>query len=168
MSIFETLVTDRSAADPEELRALLVKAVEGTATGEEWAVLNDPGHRGAYNYTDLNRVTAAMDDLHGRLTAYGYRTGYEPLRIDGGRTEWREEDVPTREQLEHYLANLRALKGVLNLRAATPQAPEDMEGLTYGEANDIERILTDLDFQVVTMATTFIPCGEALCGGDNL
>lgn len=191
-----TLITDRTAADVAKLEGILAKNMrnwtteesmyfwfgEGayggilTAEGDALWTATDAVHayegdgliRGAYNYTDLNRVTAAMDDLHGRLTAYGYRTGYAPFEAATGRRTWQEGDIPTREQMEDYLANLRSLKGVLDLLATTPKAPADMEGLTIAEANNIEQILVDLDFQVTTMATTFIPCGEAICGGDNL
>lgn len=191
-----TLITDRSAADVAKLKGILAKDMRDW-TAEEWmyffhgegsygAILTAEGDelwtttdaveayngndfvRGAYNYTDLNRVTAAMEDIHSRLTAYGYRTGYAPFEAAPGRYTWQEREIPTREQMEAYLANLRALKGVLDLLSTTPAAPADMEGLTYGEANNIEKILVDLDFQITTMATTFIPCGEAISGGDNL
>lgn len=81
---------------------------------------------------------------------------------------WYEGDIPTREQFGAYLANLRALRGVLDLPAGTPRVPADAEELTYGEANDIEHMLNKMDFQVVTMATTFVPAGEAVSGGDYL
>lgn len=168
MSIIDSLIYDRAQADRAALDALLAQANAGTITAEGWAVLQTPGHRGAYDYTHLNRVTEAMNNLHERLTGYGYNTGYVPLKIEGNRTEWQEGDAPTPEQLDAYLANLRALKSVLALLSTTPAAPADMEDLTINEANAIEKILADLDFQVVTMATTFIPCGEAICGGDNL
>lgn len=191
-----TLITDRTAADVAKLAAVLAKHVDDwtaadrmyfwngeggfvgilTAEGDELWSTTDAVHayegdgliRGAYNYTDLNRVTAAMDDLHGRLTAYGYRTGYAPFETAPGRLNWQEGDIPTREQFGAYLANLRALRGVLDLPAGTPRVPADAEELTYGEANDIEHMLNKVDFQVVTMATTFVPAGEAVSGGDYL
>ena len=43
-----------------------------------------------------------------------------------------------------------------------------MDGLTVGEANDIEKILEDLDAVILTMTKTFISCGDGLCGGDYL
>lgn len=191
------LITDRTAADLVKLETILAKDVrdwtpaelmyfwhgEGTFMGiltAEGAALwtsNGPVQsyaagdgvvRGAYNHTDLNRVTAAMDDLHGRLTAYGYRTGYQPVEVVPGRFLWWENEIPTREQMEDYMNNLRALRSVLRLLSSTPNVPADAEKLTYGEANDIEQMLIDADHQVVTMATTFIPAGEAISGGDNL
>lgn len=166
MSIFDTLIADRSQKDRTELEALFAQALDGTISAAGWAVLNDPNHRGAYNYTDLNRVTEAMEALHARLTDYGYATGYQPVYVVGSRTVWQENEDPTMEQLEQYLANVRRLRAVLATLPTTPQAPADMEYLTIQEANAIEQILVDLDFQITTMATTFVPAGEAVSGGD--
>ena len=77
---FSTLITDRSQADVEALRALLSTALTDW-TAEQLAAFNQAASRGAYNYTDLNRVTAAMDDLNERLTALGYQTGYIPVMV---------------------------------------------------------------------------------------
>lgn len=77
---FSTLITDRSRADVEALRALLSTALTDW-TAEQLAAFNQAASRGAYNYTDLNRVTAAMDDLNERLTALGYETGYVPVVV---------------------------------------------------------------------------------------
>lgn len=192
----EKLVTDRSAADLALLEALLEKGqaawtaaetmyffhgagdygalltAEGDAVWTETDAVEvyagDGVVRGAYNATDLNRVTAAMEELHARLTACGYWTGYTPVVLDGGRVRWCMEDIPTREQMEGYLANVRRLREVLDVPAGTPAAPADMEGLTLEEANHIERILERLDAQLTIMAETWIPCGEAVCGGENL
>ena len=89
MSIIDTLITDRTAADTAALDALYAKARAGTITDEEWAVLNDPTHKGAYNYTDLNRVSEALEYLRNRLEGYGYLAkGYSRVKIphtDGKR-----------------------------------------------------------------------------------
>ena len=77
---FSTLITDRSQADVEALRALLSTALTDW-TAEQLAAFNQAASRGAYNYTDLNRVTAAMDDLNERLTALGYETGYQQIVV---------------------------------------------------------------------------------------
>lgn len=82
MSIIDTLITDRTAADTAALEALFAKAKAGTITDEEWAVLTDPTHKGAYNYTDLNRVSTALEYLRDRLNGYGYATpGYRRIEV---------------------------------------------------------------------------------------
>lgn len=77
---FSTLITDRSASDLELLRDLLSTPVSEW-TEEQLAAFNQAISKGAYNYTDLNRVTAAMDDINERLTAAGYKTGYQRVVV---------------------------------------------------------------------------------------
>lgn len=84
------------------------------------------------------------------------------------RYEWKEYDIPTTGQMVVYLQNVSVIRSVLAVVASTPEAPDDMVELMVKEANDIEVILLDVYKQINIMATTFIPCGEALCGGDNL
>lgn len=77
---FSTLITDRSASDLELLRDLLSTPMSDW-TAEQLAQFNQAISKGAYNYTDLNRVTACMDYLNERLTALGYVTGYHPIIV---------------------------------------------------------------------------------------
>ena len=68
---FSTLITDRSQADLDALGSLLSVPMEDW-TAEELAEFNLARSKGAYNYTDLNRVTAAMDYINEQLVGYGY------------------------------------------------------------------------------------------------
>lgn len=77
---FSTLVTDRSQADLETLRALLAVPLADW-TAEQLAEFNQALSKGAYNYTDLNRVTACMDYLNEVLTGLGYETGYQRIVV---------------------------------------------------------------------------------------
>lgn len=85
---FSTLVTDRSQADLDSLRALLAVPLADW-TAEQLAEFNQAISKGAYNYTDLNRVTACMDYLNEVLTGLGYETGYQRIAVPhqdaGGR-----------------------------------------------------------------------------------
>lgn len=85
---FSTLVTDRSQTDLDTLRALLAVPMADW-TAEQLAEFNQAISKGAYNYTDLNRVTACMDYLNEVLTGLGYETGYQrivvPHQDSGGR-----------------------------------------------------------------------------------
>ena len=139
MSIIDTLVTDRTASD--------------VAAGND---------KGTYNASDLNRVGQAVSYIADLLTGYGYSVQVSP------KTDWAIGDIPYPAQLQQYLSDVAALRAVLELLPTTPEVPADMEGLTVQEANDIEKILVDIDALLSIMATTFIPCGEALCGEDNL
>lgn len=77
---FSTLVTDRSPEDMQALRDLLATPVADWTT-EQLAQFNMAVSKGTYNYTDLNRVISAMDDINERLTAAGYVTGYHPIIV---------------------------------------------------------------------------------------
>lgn len=77
---FSTLITDRAAADLENLRALLSTPMEDW-TAEQLAQFNQAISKGAYNYTDLNRVTQCMEYLDETLRSYGYQTGYQRIRV---------------------------------------------------------------------------------------
>lgn len=81
---------------------------------------------------------------------------------------WYEFDWPTTETMTVYLLNVSAIRAVLAVLRSTPEVPTDMERLIMRDVNDIEAILLDVYRQLTIMPTTFIPCGEALCGGDNL
>ena len=77
---FSTLITDRSQGDLDALRDLLNTPISDW-TAEQLAEFNQAVSKGAYNYTDLNRVTACMDYLNERLTALGYVTGYQRVEV---------------------------------------------------------------------------------------
>lgn len=77
---FSTLITDRSPEDLQALRDLLTVPMSDW-TAEQLAEFNRAVSKGAYNYTDLNRVIAAMDDINERLTAAGYVTGYQKIEV---------------------------------------------------------------------------------------
>lgn len=138
----DNLVFDRTELDVAQLQAVTAKLVAGTATAAERTAFL-AGMKGAYNYTDLNRVSAAMAYLVSELLTYGYNTpGYVAGPV------WAESDIPTPAQMEQYRQNVAAVRAVLELLQTTPQAPDSMEGLTYEEANAIERILYDVEYVI--------------------
>ena len=143
---FLTLVTDRTQAD----------AAART-------------NKGTYQAADLNRVTEALKDLESRLAALGYATGYAPvyiLHLDGTTdTVWREDDEDIRaDRIEAYRANVASIRGAFVQLAATAQTPADLELLTWAEANDIERILQDVDDSLRRMALSRWYSGEIYSG----
>lgn len=71
MSIIDELVTDRSQSDVDSLKALLARGVSNWTEAEE-TEFNLARSKGSYNYTDLNRVTQAMDYINEQLVGYGY------------------------------------------------------------------------------------------------
>lgn len=151
------LITDRVQADVDRVTALAGRVSAGTATEAEkteWA----SDLKGAYNASDLNRVGAAVAYVAGRLTGYGYAVSVDP------RQDWQAADIPTPESMTAYLADVAALRAALTVSADTPEVPEDMERLTWQEANDIEQILVDVDELLTRMAAAWFYSGDLYAG----
>lgn len=118
--------------------------------------------KGYYNATDLNRVQSAMEYVADRFRTYGYAVTLQDGPV------WDVTDIPTQAQLTVYLTNLTTLRAVLAVLSTTPQVPPDMDELIYTEANDIEKILADIDLLLTKTAAAFRHCGAAVCGGSGL
>ena len=114
--------------------------------------------KGSYNTSDLNRVGAAMDYLRDRFNANGYHIQINP------KTTWREIDVPTQSDMTLYLADVNIIRSTLTVLPGTPEVPADMVGLTYEEANDIERILLAVDDLITNMINAYLYSNEINCG----
>lgn len=151
------LITDRTQADVERVAYLTGKVSAGTATAAELAEWQSD-LKGAYNASDLNRVGAAVAYVAGRLTGYGYVASVSP------RQDWQVADIPSQESMTAYLADVAALRAALTVAAGTPEVPEDMERLTWKEANDIEKILVDVDELLTRMAAAWFYSGELYAG----
>ena len=126
--------------------------------------------KGGYNHTDMNRVGTTMVylgerflDLLPHLVEYreGYSVADDPLfhmPYEAGdvdikpKTDWELGDPVWIDQATRYLADLTVLRGLLPLYSKAPQVPEDLANLTVQEANDIERLLFDIDEEIT--ATT--------------
>lgn len=158
MNIIDTLVFDRAPADTAALEALFEKAKAGTLTASEKAVLASPNHKGAYNYTDLNRVNSAMVYLVQELNERGYIvSGYQ-----ADSTVWSQQSIPTKAQLKRYLDNVAALRGAIAMPPNTPAVPADMEALTATEANAIELILSNCAVVVHYLGTATLYAAQPL------
>lgn len=151
------LITDRTQADVERVVYLAGRVSAGTATAAEQTEWGSD-LKGAYNASDLNRVGAAVAYVAGRLTGYGYAVSVSP------RQDWQVTDIPTPESMTAYLADVAALRAALTVAAGTPEVPEDMERLTWKEANDIEKILVDVDELLTRMAAAWFYSGDLYAG----
>lgn len=121
-------------------------------------LVTDRGAGTYYNASDLNRVGAAVQYVAERFTAQGYAVAVSP------KTDWLASDIPTASELETYRQNIAALRALLAVMPNTPETPDSMAGLTYTEANDIERILFDLDTLLTNAALGWYQSGEIYAG----
>lgn len=112
--------------------------------------------KGYYNYDDLNRVQEAVKYIYDLLTGYGYSIILSDL------PKWSENDTPTSAQMESYRTNISNLRSVVTVLKTTPETPGSMVRLTYEQANDIEKILEDLNTIVESLSMIFIRSGSTL------
>lgn len=89
--------------------------------------------------TDMNRVERAVKQLAERLSELGYL--YNPQL----KTNWTQQDVPTREDMNRYFGNVSRLRSLVPVFPSTPSAPSTGDRLNYSRANDLEKILLDID-----------------------
>lgn len=79
---YSTLITDRARSDSDTLKTLLSKPM-AEWTAEERTAFNGAVMKGSYDYTDLNRVDACLEDLVARLGRVGCNVpGYKRLKIE--------------------------------------------------------------------------------------
>ena len=83
--------------------------------------------KGAYNYSDLNRVERAVEEISD-LAGLGLVT----------KTDWGMWDIPRASDMTRYLSNIRSIKNKYGINIPLP---DSMNHLTYETANNIEKIL---------------------------
>ena len=120
------------------------------------------GHmKGAYNKGDLNRVGEALNYLHDRLNAAGYITYQTTFTA---KTNWTVASIPTADDLTYYLKCVSNIRKALTLFANTPPAPTDTGALSIDEANNIEKILIDVELLINNMLSARYFCGDLYAG----
>lgn len=156
MSVIDTLVTDRTEADVSRYSELRDKGWAEMTTAEraEWVA----GMKWAYNASDLNRIASAMAYLSQRFASAGYSV---PV---SSPTDWANGDIPTKGDMDTYLDDLRRIRAALAVMDTTPAAPESMDYLTWAKANDIEKILVDVDDALGRLLLSPFYSGEIYSG----
>lgn len=165
MSVIDTLVFDRTSEDLARWEYLHQKEY-AAMTAEERIEWNGAALHGSYNAGDLNRVCSAIVYLRDRLRNYGYSVNVTP------KTDWAITDTPTSAQLQKYLADVSAIRGAVGELSSLPEVPTRIypsatgksDGLTVEKANDIERMLSQLDSAITKMLSSWWGCGEIGCG----
>ena len=114
--------------------------------------------KGSYNASDLNRVGAAMNYVAGRLTEQGYAPSISP------KTDWLDTEWFTTGAALIYLSDLAELRRQFVMMRSTPEVPEDMGRLTYQEANNIEKILEDIDALLTKASFAWYYSGDVFSG----
>lgn len=113
--------------------------------------------KGCYNATDMNRVAAAVTEIAAELNSAGYAVTVNPRTYAG-------TDIIRRSDFAAYLADVQAIRDAIAVRTSTPELPSAESKLDFGGANNIEKILTDLDELIDWMTYSQKYCGTFAAG----
>lgn len=144
---FSTLITDRTDADFRHWEYLRDKGFDNMTDAERSEWLSGK-LKGSYHSSDLNRVGEALNYLCGRLTDAGYMTYATTFTA---KTNWTIASIPTAEDLTYYLKSVFYIREAMAQFESTPPAPIDTGGLNVEEANNIEKILIDIEILINNM-----------------
>ena len=163
MSVMDTLIVDRTAEDVERIRELrnkiLTEGLDSLTQEEKDEYQSD--HKGAYNISDLNRVSDAgtyiltvMDTFYTQYMSYlsARSLGGDPIYDPYFDPNYLTYTFPTFSGLAYipqatiaqWLAGLVLVRSVSVNPDDLPTLP-DITGLAhadYSTANDIERLLS--------------------------
>lgn len=166
LSILSSLeyVTDRKRADVERWEYLKAKGWSGMTDTErmEWMgeiVSETSASKGMYTHNDLNRVESAIENMIKRFRYYGYTVPDMVIK-----TDWSYKDAFWNGEMIRYYTNVETLRSLLHVYPDTPKAPTIGEKMTYQLANDIEKILRDIDYVFGSIKSSWNYVGDLMAG----
>ena len=151
------LITDRTLADVERWKALRDKGLQGMTAEEKAEWFGEM--KGRYAYTDMNRVESAVDEVARKLRTLGYDV--PELTV---KTDWNVRSLPTRVDFERYFDNVEVLRGVFPLSDDIPETPITGSRLDYAIANDLEKIIEEVDLMVQKIISARYYAGDIFAG----
>ena len=164
-------ITDRTQADVNRAKAIIAKLQSGEALTDAEQAEYDAGLKGCYNYTDINRVRAAVTALAASLNAEGYKVAVTPVLAGESPDaledrDFTETDAVYKAQWENYINNVRAIRDAFYTFDDTGPLPQPDERINYAYANNVEKVLEDVDALLWFMTQSYRRCG-ALTAGNN-
>lgn len=109
------------------------------------------------SYVDLNRIEGAVEFISNLLNEYGY------TNTTINKTDWNMRDFRTESQANRIKNNYLHLKNAFD-RFSLP----DFEWGSIQEANDIERILWEINYKISAFSNYFIKSGVADAGTNRV
>lgn len=141
-------ITNRTRSDVDRCSELITKGYPNL-TEEERAEWVGVAMRGAYNYTDFNRVESAVEEASVALEI--------PLLT---KTDWNYNDAPNTSDVQRYLSNIATVKSECPNSIEFPILPSNLNNMTYVIANNIE-----ITMWLALRYIDSVPrCGDLLCG----
>lgn len=158
------MITDRNMSDVEIAKSLIKKGFANMTEAERQQFMS--GLRGAYNYTDFNRVENSVDyiskyllSINSDLGALADNLGVawdkmfsSPLNVQiVTKTDWSVYDTTSEDQRQRYLQNIIVILRALEIEPSN--FPKTLSGLTYNGANLIESSLVSANAEAVKIKT---------------
>ena len=161
MSIINELVYDRTQTDVDRVYTLKNKILTGglAALSAEEKAEYLSGMKGAYNYTDFNRLGEAIAYLVERMKELDIHDSSIIPKVD-----WVMGDTPTQSQVSNLLSCLKKLRAKLSLPDDAPSVPNSLDKLTYQTANDMELLLWMIYQRITQTTAAFRYSGTMYCG----
>ena len=154
------MITDRTMSDVELVKSLVKKGLKRMTYDERRSFLS--GMKGAYNYTDFNRVESVVKYLSDRLVKVpveidnlrkelyiasdsAFSVPYDPSDYENinVKTDWNVTNILTETDRARYIGNVENI--ALSLSDLPESFPMSFVGLTYSGANAIEQSLVNID-----------------------
>lgn len=151
MSIIDELIYDRTSEDLEVARGYIKRNEP----------LPNDNLKYAWDNRALNRTEEAMEYVNDIFKELGYFRNME------FKTDWFADEI-TPEQSERYIANLKTLRGYLTMPSTTPNVPNTINGMSIERANEIEKIIHDIDIVLEALQNNYIYCGVANLGQNRV
>ena len=152
------LITDRTAADVARWKELRDKGFDAMTADERAEWLGDM--KGAYSFTDMNRVEGAVAYIAQKLTALGYP--FSPTV----KINWSMEDIPTKADMTRYFGNVASLRTQLPVYTGISTAPSASDSMDYSKANDLEKVLLEINYRVDMIPESWIYSAEIFSGEE--
>lgn len=105
--------------------------------------------KGAYNYSDMNRVERAASELS---DLYG-------LNLET-KTDWTGWDMPQKADMARYIVNVRKIRHASLDPNRLAAVPTSMNGMNFNDANNIEKIM----LAASEHTDRIVRFGELYCG----
>ena len=149
--IIDELIYDRTEADLEVPRKCKKQNIPYPSDNLRYS----------WDFRALNRTEGAMEYLNQIFQELGY------FKVMEFKTDWTNEEI-TPQEAKRYIENLKTLRTFLTMSSETPPAPNTINGMSINRANDIEKILFDINFLLEALQKYKIRSGVANSGQNRM
>lgn len=164
------LVTDRTQHHVDRLKKLQSIGWDNFSESQK-AEYRGYAAKGAYNYTDMNRVESAVAEIAPMLgltlttrVDWNYWSNWSLVRTVTPDYFVEYNPFPWETELKRYLNNVKAIRDACPDDLEFPPLPYSMDRLTYESANNIEKVLEIAHSYVQACVNAIARSGEIYCG----